>query len=84
MAKRDQDEYFEDRAGTDDARFHVVPHDEDGWAVKKEGNDEPAYTADSRNDAVGEAKRMAEEAGTMVYVHGDDGKIEEQLEYGDK
>ncbi|MFS0690893.1 DUF2188 domain-containing protein [Sporosarcina sp. 179-K 8C2 HS] len=82
--KRDQDEYFEDRAGTDDARFHVVPHDEEGWAVKKEGDDEPAYTADSRNDAVDEAKRLAEEAGTMVYIHGDDGKIEEQLEYGDK
>jgi hypothetical protein len=81
--KRSQDEYFEDRAGTDDARFHVVPHDDEGWAVKKEGNDEPAYTAGSRNDAVDEAKRMAEEAGTMVYVHGDDGKIEEQLEYGD-
>ncbi|MFC5601754.1 DUF2188 domain-containing protein [Sporosarcina koreensis] len=82
--KRDQDEYFEDRAGTDDARFHVVPHHDEGWAVKKEGNDEPAYTADSRNDAVDEAKRMAEEAGTMVYIHGDDGKIKEQLEYGDE
>ena len=84
--KRDQDEYFEDRAGTKDARYHVVPHD-DRWTVKKEGDirydDEPAYTANSRNDALDEAKRMAEEAGTMVYVHGDDGKIEEQLEYGD-
>ncbi|MBB4824683.1 DUF2188 domain-containing protein [Sporosarcina sp. Te-1] len=81
--KRDQDEYFEDRAGTDDARFHVVPHDEDGWAVKKEGNDDPAYTSGSRDEAVDEAKRMAEKAGTMVYIHGDDGKIEKQLEYGD-
>lgn len=82
--KRTQDEYFEDRAGTDDARFHVVPHDEEGWAVKKEGTDEPAYTAGSHSDAVEEAKRMAEEAGTMVYIHGDDGKIKEQLDYGDK
>ena len=81
--KRKQDEYFEDRAGTDDARFHVVPHDEEGWAVKKEGKDDPAYTSDSRDEAVDEAKRMAEEAGTMVYIHGDDGKIEKQLEYGD-
>ena len=80
--KRSQDEYFEDRAGTKDARFHVVPHDDEGWAVKKEGDDEPSYTAGSRNDAIDEAKRMAEEAGTMVYVHGDDGKIEDQLEYG--
>ncbi|GEN84755.1 hypothetical protein SLU01_30670 [Sporosarcina luteola] len=82
--KRDQDEYFEDRAGTDDARFHVVPHDEEGWAVKKEGNDEPAYTSNSHNEAIEEAKQMAEEAGTMVYIHGDDGKIKEQLDYGGK
>lgn len=82
--KRDQDEYFEDRAGTDDARFHVVPHDEEGWAVKKEGNDEPAYTSDFHNEAIEEAKQMAEEAGTMVYIHGDDGKIKEQLDYGGK
>lgn len=81
--KRDQEEYFEDRAGTDDARCHVVPHDEDGWAVKKEGNDDPAYTSGSRDEAVEEAKRMAQEAGTMVYLHGEDGKIEKQLEYGD-
>ncbi|MCG3087252.1 DUF2188 domain-containing protein [Sporosarcina cyprini] len=81
--KRDQDEYFEDRAGTDDARYHVVPHDEDGWAVKKEANDDPAYTSGSRDEAVEEAKRMAQEAGTMVYLHGEDGKIEKQLEYGD-
>ena len=81
--KRDQEDYFEDRAGTDDARFHVVPHDEDGWAVKKEGNEDPAYTSGSRDEAVEEAKRMAQEAGTMVYRHGEDGKIEKQLEYGD-
>ncbi|MEH7097901.1 DUF2188 domain-containing protein [Neobacillus vireti] len=77
----DRDQYFKERAGTDDARFHVVPNDEEGWAVKIEGKEEPACTTDSKSEAVKEAKQMAEEAKTMVYIHDDDGKIEEQLNY---
>ncbi|HWO96141.1 MAG TPA: DUF2188 domain-containing protein [Bacillus sp. (in: firmicutes)] len=73
-----RDQYFKDRAGTDEARFHVVPHDEEGWAVKTEGEDEPDYTTGSKSEAVKEAKRMAEEAGTMAIIHDEDGKIEKQ------
>lgn len=80
----EQKQYFKDRAGTDEARFHVVPHDEEGWAVKKEGQDEPEYTADSQSDAVEEAKRMAEQAGTMAILHNEDGRIEDLLNYEDK
>lgn len=82
MSKEQRDEYFKDRAGTDEARFHVVPHDGD-WAVKKEGVDEPQCTTDSKAAAVKEAKRMAEEAGTMAYIHDKDGKIETQHNYED-
>ncbi|PLR89120.1 DUF2188 domain-containing protein [Bacillus sp. T33-2] len=77
----ERDQYFKDRAGTDEARFHVVPHDEEGWAVKAEGEEKPEYTTDSKSQAVKEAKRMAEEAGTMAIIHDDDGKIEEQHNY---
>ncbi|URT69373.1 DUF2188 domain-containing protein [Cytobacillus firmus] len=80
----EQKQYFKDRAGTDEARFHVVPHDEEGWAVKKEGQDKPEYTADSQSDAVEEARRMAEQAGTMAILHNEDGKIEDLLNYEDK
>ena len=78
MARED---YFKDRAGTDEARFHAVPHDEEGWTVKKEGQDDPEFTADSRSEAANEAKRMAEGAGTIAYIHDEDGKIEEQFDY---
>ncbi|WP_026695218.1 DUF2188 domain-containing protein [Peribacillus kribbensis] len=74
----EQKEYFKDRAGTDDARFHVVPHEEEGWAVKTEGEEEPNLTTDSKEEAVKEAKRLAEEAGTMAIVHNEHGRIEEQ------
>lgn len=77
----ERDEYFKERAGTDEARFHVVPHDEEGWAVKKEGQDNPESTYSSKDEAVDEGKRMAKEAGTMVYLHDEDGQIESQENY---
>ncbi|WP_043930748.1 DUF2188 domain-containing protein [Bacillus sp. EB01] len=80
----EQKQYFKDRAGTDEARFHVVPHDDEGWAIKMEGKDEPELTTSSQSEAVEEAKRMAEEAGTMAYIHNDEGRIEEQHNYQDK
>ena len=79
----ERDKYFEDRARTDEARFHVVPNDENGWTVKAEGYDEPQFTSEDKRDAVDEAKRMAQETGTMAYVHDDDGKIDEQYNYMD-
>jgi hypothetical protein len=81
VANDERDKYFEERAGTKEARFHVVPHEEEGWAVKTEGIDEPNYLTDSRTEAINEAKRLAEEKGTMAIIHDQDGKIEEQHEY---
>ncbi|RLQ86623.1 DUF2188 domain-containing protein [Planomicrobium sp. Y74] len=74
-------EYFEERAGTEEARYHVVPHQEEGWAVKKEGEDEPESTHKSKSEAVEEGKRLAQESETMVYIHSDEGQIEEQENY---
>lgn len=76
--KEGRGDYFKDRADTDAARFHAVPHDEKGWAVKKEGEDKPVYTFDSKAEAVKEAKRLAKEANTMAIIHSEHGKIEEQ------
>lgn len=83
MAKHDDDRgnYFERRAGTENARFHVVPGDDKKWAVKKEGEDEPVYTTDDRNEAIEEADKRAEDAGTKAIIHNEDGQIEKQDEY---
>ncbi len=83
MSKEERNEYFKERAGTDDARFHVVPHEEENWAVKKEGVEEPQCTSDSKSEVIEEAKRMAKEAGTMAYIHDEDGKIDRQYNYED-
>lgn len=48
---------------------------------KKEGADAPFYTSDDKNEDVEEAEKRAEDAGTKVIIHDEDGKIEEQEEY---
>jgi len=86
MADKDKQDhgrgnYFEDRAGTKEARYHVVPGDDKKWAVKKEGEDDPVFTSDDQNEAIDEAKKQAKEAKTKVYVHNEHGKIEKVEEY---
>lgn len=83
MAKHDDahGDYFEKRAGTSGARFHVVPGDDKKWAIKKEGEDKPVYTTDDRDEAIDEAKKRAEDAGTKAIIHNEHGKIEKQDEY---
>lgn len=76
----ERDQYFEDRAGTENARFHAVPY-EGSWAVKKEGEDEPVSTHDSKSEAAEEAKKQAKEAGTMAILHDEEGQIETQENY---
>lgn len=73
--------YFEEREGTEDARYHVVPGNDGKWSVKEEGKDEAVFTSDGKDEAVEEAKRQAEEAGTKAIIHDDDGQIEDQIEY---
>jgi hypothetical protein len=77
----EQKQFFKDRAGTDEAWYHVVPHEDKGWAVKAEGKDEPEYSASSKSEVVDKAKRLAEDSGTMAIVHDDNGKIENQYNY---
>lgn len=74
-------EYFKERAGSSEARYHVVPHEGNDWAVKREGQDEPESTHSSKSEAVDEGKKLAKDSGTMVYIHDKDGKIETQENY---
>lgn len=74
------DKYFGDRAGTDNANYHVVP-DDGKWALKKEGEEKQILQEDDKSQVVARAKELAEEYGSMAIIHDDDGKIEDQIEY---
>ncbi|WP_249716519.1 DUF2188 domain-containing protein [Paenibacillus sp. J31TS4] len=69
--------------GPDDApNYHVVPKDGE-WNVKEEKRDKPAASADSKREAVREAKELAEDAGSRVYVHNEHGRIEKTIKPDD-
>jgi hypothetical protein len=61
--------------------YHVTPFG-NGWKVAAE-NEEYEVVRDTKDDAVDEAKRLAKEAELgQVIVHGEDGKIQEEMTYG--
>ncbi|GEK89006.1 hypothetical protein SAMN04488100_10341 [Alkalibacterium putridalgicola] len=80
-ADNNRGNYFEKRAGTDDARYHVVTGEDARWEVKKEGEREAIFETNDKDEAIEEASKRAEEAETKVIVHGQDGQIEDQIEF---
>lgn len=61
------------------AKLHVVPHEE-GWAVKEEGG-ALRYQADTKLEAVDQAKEWASDANTSAIVHRKDGTVEMSHNY---
>ena len=62
--------------------YHVTPF-ANGWKVAAEGED-LEVVRDNKEDALEEAKRLAK-AGELgqVIVHGEDGKIQDEMTYGE-
>lgn len=59
--------------------LHVVPHDE-GWGVKREGNERFNSTHSTQKDAI-EAARTAAHDGDDIVIHRADGTIRERVTY---
>jgi hypothetical protein len=59
--------------------LHVVPHDQ-GWAVKREGNDRTSSTHGTQKDAIEAARELAKEQDDIV-IHRPDGTIRERVTY---
>ena len=65
--------------------YHVV-HDKksDQWRIEREGSERATARADTKDEAVRIASRMAEESELgQVIVHRTDGSIEKEYTYGD-
>lgn len=60
---------------------HVVPHGGD-WAVRGAGNSRVTSTHGTQSEAVGAARRIAEDQGSEVLIHRPDGRIREKDSYG--
>lgn len=60
---------------------HVVPHP-DGWAVKGEGNKRASSVQDTQEQAIRDARKIAENQGSEVVIHRRNGQIRDSDSYG--
>lgn len=65
----------------DQTEYHVVPRDE-GWAVEKKGASRASSVAETKKEAVAQAKEFAEnQRPSKVVVHKADGTIQQHFTY---
>ena len=60
---------------------HVVKHD-DGWAVKKEGNDRVSSVHPTQQKAIDAGRDAAKFERSELVIHGRDGKIRDKDSFG--
>jgi len=60
---------------------HIVKH-EDGWAVKKEGNDRASSVHPTQQQAVDAGRDAAKTERSELVIHGRDGRIRDKDSYG--
>jgi hypothetical protein len=60
-----------------DTNLHVVTHEEEGWAIKREGSVNPLSTHTTQKDAINAALDVAQDEEASVIVHRRDGRIRE-------
>ncbi|TFJ91595.1 DUF2188 domain-containing protein [Lentibacillus salicampi] len=59
---------------------HVITHN-DGWAVRSSDAERPSHVFENKNDAIQRAQEIAENKGTYLIVHRQDGSIQEHQSY---
>jgi len=60
---------------------HVVPRD-GKWGVRKAGSDKVTKTFDTQQEAIDEARKIARNQNTELYIHRRDGRIRARDSYG--
>ena len=60
---------------------HVVKH-EDGWAVKKEGNERASSVHSTQQQAIDVGRNAAKAGQSELVIHGRDGRIRDKDSFG--
>lgn len=63
--------------------LHVVTHDDQGWAIRREGSDEVLSSHSTQNEAIDAASSVALDEEGSVYVHNSNGQIDHVKSYDD-
>ena len=66
------------------ARYHVTPHPEGGWQVRRERAQRADSIHDLKTDAVDRGRDVASGQGPgQLFIHGRDGRIQTEHTYQD-
>lgn len=52
------------------------------WSVRRAGSDRATSVHSTQREAIDEARKIAKNQGTELYIHGRDGRIRERDSYG--
>lgn len=63
--------------------IHVVPHQDGGWATKKEGACRAGSRHPTQRDAIDRAREQAKRERVEMVIHRPDGRIRDSDSYGD-
>ncbi len=62
---------------------HVVPNKKQGgWDVKRGGQKTPVSHHNKKTDAIDKARETSKKAGSELFIHGKDGKIQRKDSHG--
>jgi hypothetical protein len=61
---------------------HVVPAGEEGWGIQGEGNSRKTSYHETQSEAIKEAKEIAKNQGSELFIHNRKGQIRERNTYG--
>lgn len=61
---------------------HVVPNADGGWDIKKGGGSKLIKHYDRKDDAEARARKISQNQGSELVIHGRDGKIQRSDSHG--
>lgn len=61
-------------------RYHVTPGGGD-WKIQREGADRASGRFETKEQAVSRAREMTRRQGGQLFIHGKDGRIQEERTY---
>ncbi len=61
---------------------HVVPSADGGWDIKKGGGSKSIKHYDRKEDAEARARKISQNQGSELVIHGRDGKIQRSDSHG--
>jgi hypothetical protein len=70
------------RSGSVMTNQHVSRHEDGGWKVLGAGNSKATSRHETQREAIEAARKIAQNQGSEVVIHGRDGKIRAKDSYG--